>query len=1157
MSRIDHSIHTATARVRAVERQSGVGSLPFVGREAEMAALLEAYRRAYNGARVVASVAGEMGSGKTRLLDEFCAHPEVQRGLVVRLRVHHDDCRGNLKVLREALLEVIDARPTLRRHIEGVLEIGPLEHGHDFPLARVLDLLARRVLLVLVVDDFDADREACHDAFADLLRDITQPFLLVASSLPASAGGVTSLCRTIQADRAEIVLPPLGHEGLARGFQLLFDILPGEEDLVWLADVSCGLPILFREAVNALIGGGCIVLRGDQWQQVRPFARCRFTPVDALPLLRTRLAQLPERECRFLAGMALLGHRVPRTIVAELGCPADCHGPLVERDFLRIAGRNVEFAHSLLFEAAFAEAQYRNLFAEMREQLAVWISVAAGSELDLQLPSLTVRYLIESSDAGQRGMILDVLVAAAQAHAARGDLGPALTYFSECHRWMGEITLRRDTVTVTRWIMVYAAVLYKLGRTAEQHQLLTEFLAGIDLAAPPAEIIPEIVHAMLSLVENLSREKRTAESLSLLDTASSTLRGLPSQQSQGLVEEIELRRARTLELADRHAEAIAIYRGIMDRSDPEVFSPNAFEALTWLHGLTTETAEADEVAGLIEQMLYVCERDGRMRQAVQLRSCLVRNLFLSNDFENAEPALRTLIKETRRYSLPRTESNAWYSLGMMSAMQGDFVEALQRLEETIAIRWRVKSIALWQVAVIMKAHFQVLMGRDDDAVATLDELERDATLNNRPYRRFIVEVCRRTIAVRRGAAPHQRKRLKELLPMAEAEGFLHAGQILLELEGEILLHSEKVSVADARDYFQRSLEEDPGCLREKMLFIMAAAIAGRATGPCANGGKRGQTKEQSVDGIVERSLAVLEEWRGERAFHNIAFALRLLRGHAWHLYMPEDIAPFETLPLPGLPDEASHCYEIVSFGRLRVLDMTGAEQGNRHFGTQKSDSKPRKMLAALVVAAVEGRGLARERLVDMVWGENATSDSAANNFHVTLSGLRQVVGDGVDFDGTRYYLNRRTLRIDVLEFLALIDQAHQADRQGKMFQAYDLLHEACQLFGGEFLEGIYDDWSDIPRDMLRAKGRGARLRLAEIALQRGEEDVVRENVRFLLAQDATDEAAMYIHLSMLMTEGDRVRALREYEEFCGLLDNEYGVAPSRQLRELRELIGQQ
>ena len=61
----------------------------------------------------------------------------------------------------------------------------------------------------------------------------------------------------------------------------------------------------------------------------------------------------------------------------------------------------------------------------------------------------------------------------------------------------------------------------------------------------------------------------------------------------------------------------------------------------------------------------------------------------------------------------------------------------------------------------------------------------------------------------------------------------------------------------------------------------------------------------------------------------------------------------------------------------------------------------------------------------------------------------------------------------------------------------------------------------------------------------------------LLLADATDESAMYLRLSAFQAEGDRVHSLREYEKFAELLAAEYGVTPSRQLRELRDEIARQ
>jgi DNA-binding SARP family transcriptional activator/tetratricopeptide (TPR) repeat protein len=1154
MERIDYTMSEATSRHRAVERHATIGALPFSGRSAEIAGLLDAWHDTYNGSRILAVIAGEMGSGKSRLLDEFCQRPELQRSFVVRLRLYGDDCHKDLKVLRESLLDALEARPALRRHIESALDNIALARDQVLPLGRVLDLLARRVPLVLAIDNLDSGGEECWKELGAVLNEIDHSFLLLITSSPAAMGQMVGFSRSIEAEAVEIRLGPLNREAFARCVAELFGITASDEDLDWLIEATRGLPVLLREAINALLRTGCIVRRGEAWEQVHPFARSRFTPLDALPLLKWRLAQLAESDRRLLATVALLGNRVPRLVLAELGIALESCATLTAHDFLRISGRYVEFSHRLLFDAAFAEAQHLGLCGQLRDDLMVAIAPGADDR-GVRLPRLTIRTLLEQVDTARRGELLQRLLNSAEELTGLGDYPTAATYFSECRRWWPEIAACHDEIEVARWMLHYADILYKLGRTDQQQELLHEVYGGIDFSSAPPELAQMGVHAMLGLIEAASRAKKINEAMKLIERASATIACLPaSSETEKLSLRIKLRRGQVLEASERGMEAVPIYRDIIATWDATTFSPCVFEAMMWLQNLVRSDDEVAQLHRHIEQLLEVCEREERMRSAVQLRAILAMGLFTMGEYEQAEPAMRTLIAEARRYSLPRTESSAWSVLAKLAAMRGNYAEALPLLDRTIEIRWRVRSIAFWQLSVITKIQFLTAAERDDEALALLDELARDAALHNRPHRRFIVELCRSRIAVRRGDGATEVTRLDELRQIGQSEDFESLDQMLLELEGEILLRAPKVALAEARNYCQRvhhcAIEDMGGW----MLRIMALGIIGRATASSSTAASR-RGASQEIEYTVARGIETLQEWKRCGAMHNIAAALGLLRMHASHLIDSSELAPFEAAA--SASSEPSYRYDIRAFGRLRILDLSGVEQGGRHFGTQKSDSKPRKMLAALVVAAVDGQGLSRERLVDMIWGEGATSDSASNNFHVTLSGLRQVVGDTIDFDGGSYALDTSILRIDVLEFLALLERAMQADRQGRSFQAYDLLTRACELYSGEFLEGIYDEWSDRARDMLRAKGRSARLRLAEIALRRGEQDIVHATVQALLLADATDESAMYLRLSAFQAEGDRVHSLREYEKFAELLAAEYGVTPSRQLRELRDEIARQ
>jgi hypothetical protein len=73
------------AALRSVERppagvtRAATGAAPFVGRDAELARLRVALRRAAHGRRQIAFVTGEAGIGKTRLMEELLRSPGVRR----------------------------------------------------------------------------------------------------------------------------------------------------------------------------------------------------------------------------------------------------------------------------------------------------------------------------------------------------------------------------------------------------------------------------------------------------------------------------------------------------------------------------------------------------------------------------------------------------------------------------------------------------------------------------------------------------------------------------------------------------------------------------------------------------------------------------------------------------------------------------------------------------------------------------------------------------------------------------------------------------------------------------------------------------------------------------------------------------------------------
>lgn len=1123
-----------------------LGTLPFVGRDVEIRELLEAYQEAYSGGRVVAVVYGEMGSGKSRLLTELSRCDELRKAFVIRLRLGEPGGEGSIRALRQALLEAIESRPPLRRQVELLFASVDAESPHA--LVRALELIGHRVPLVIIVDDVDGTSPESVATLGRLIGKIESPLLFVCSANPSFRDSIISLCDAAETDPVELSLEPLTGEALADLVDRMLGFRPGGEEIAWLSSVTCGLPIMMRFAVHALMRQGCIALHEGRWAVLHPFKCCHYSPLDALPSLRFRLDELPQEERLAITTAALLGRRLPHALLERFGFGTAWYLPLVARDFLAMQGEYyVEFSHKLLYEAALAEALEKDLFTSIRATLLELFAGTLLTDLGVHLPPLTVRAFLASTAMEPRTRF-DAMLGAVEGLYREEEYAAARGYFAELWRHWEELRELYTPVQMARWTNWYAQSLLRLGNVSEQRKLLEEFLAPFETEPPVGEIVVEVTDAMLELVECLYREKQIGPALDLLDRTRTLLlaedRRQPRIQASFIT--VATHRAQLLVTSERYEEAAAIYRSILAQTARTEYSAAACQALEFLD----DYAHDENISERIRTMLAICEREGRRRDAAQLRAHIVSACFAEGDYDRAEPILRSLIKEARQFHLPRTESNGWYLLAMIQGERGDFVEALRLMERSIEIRWRTRSIAGWQGAMVDKGRFLTLLGRHDEALAVFAQIERDAAENGRTYRMFAVELCRRMIAVRRGSWRAEQAGMDALRAIGEAERFNSVDQSMLELEAEILLQMPRVRLASAVE-FARSVERyNPRGLFGAMLWVRAAAVLGRAVG--AGAGMKTVAQTNPAFGmVIARTREVLGTWEAKGAMHNVAHAIKLLRIHASALFDEQELA--ERLASGAVPPSFHEC-SVIGFGRLRVVDLSGLERGGRHFGTHKSDSKPRKMLAALVAAAVQSRRLARERLVDMIWGENVAGDTAANNFHVTLSGLRQVIGDNVDFDGTMYSLNLQGVQVDAVDFLRMIAEAADHERAGRMFRAFDLLNVACGLYAGEFLEGIFDEWSDGPRDLLRSKARSAHLRLAEIAVQRGEFDVARQTVQRLLDLDSADEEAVYLHLMILQAEGERVRALREYDRFAGLLQEEYGVKPSRRLRDLREAI---
>ncbi len=230
---------------------------------------------------------------------------------------------------------------------------------------------------------------------------------------------------------------------------------------------------------------------------------------------------------------------------------------------------------------------------------------------------------------------------------------------------------------------------------------------------------------------------------------------------------------------------------------------------------------------------------------------------------------------------------------------------------------------------------------------------------------------------------------------------------------------------------------------------------------------------------------------------------------------------------------------IQLFGGLQVFR---GEQPLPGFPTQKS----RGLFAFL--ALNHGRSHSRSTLVGRFWGDSPES-VARKNLRTDIWRIRAVLEpqgvepgsclavcqDEVALSGSVQHW------LDIHEFEARLDEAGSAEADA---HAAGLLRAAVDLYRGDLLEGVYDEWCIFERERLRLRYLEALERLIRYHHARGEWTDAAAHGQRLLAHDALRE---HVHRTVIrchLALGDRAAALRQFDTCARLLRQELDVEPS-------------
>ncbi|MCK6624068.1 MAG: AAA family ATPase [Anaerolineae bacterium] len=228
------------------------------------------------------------------------------------------------------------------------------------------------------------------------------------------------------------------------------------------------------------------------------------------------------------------------------------------------------------------------------------------------------------------------------------------------------------------------------------------------------------------------------------------------------------------------------------------------------------------------------------------------------------------------------------------------------------------------------------------------------------------------------------------------------------------------------------------------------------------------------------------------------------------------------------------------------------------------DIERRKAMALLAYLAVSNQPHSRDALATLFWPDLDQQRGRAY-FRRDLAALNtSLPGGWLSADRETVELNREAgLWVDTGQFQRLLAdcQAHGHTSEIVCADCLPLLTEAAALYTGDFLAGFtlrdspeFDDWQFFQTEGLRQDLASALERLVRGLSSQGASEAALPHARRWVALDPLHEPAQQQLMQLYHQAGQSTAALRQYEEYAKLLDDELGLPPEEETTTLYEAI---
>ncbi len=817
---------------------------PMLGRDAELAAVLDACQRAERGPGCeLVTVLGVAGVGKSRLIRE------VSSRLAGRARILEGRCLPygegvTFWPLAEIVKQAADIEdadppaeavakigamlasrgaehaPLVAERVGAAIGLGPARgviQETFWAFRRLLEILALERPLVAVIDDI----HWAEPTLLDLIEYVAgfsrgHPLLLLCTARPELREGQPGWGRVGTA----LSLHPLGpteSELLIR--HLLGDVRLPADVQARVMEAAEGNPLFVEEMLRMLIDDGALRRDDGRWVPTVDLSEVSM-PGTIQALIAARLDRLEEDERAVIQRAAVVGKVFYWGAVTELS-PEEARAKvggslqtLVRKELIRpepspFAGDDAfRFSHILVHDTAYGSTPKR-MRADLHERFGSWLERSAGvrigefEEIVGYHLQLAHRYLAELGAVDEHGQAIATrassrLGAAGRRAFDRGDLPAAASLLTRAK----DLLSASDPARVGL-LPELGAVLTETGAWQEAETVLTEAIESARLIGDRRSEAFAVVRS-LWIQEHSGRFSSNLEALPELERAIATFEELGDDA--GLADgwifrgEIEFwggHAGRAVEASDRaidHARRAA---------DPRrEFHAIALRAHWQLEG----PMHADILASTLEDLMDgPAAADPRFRTATLRRRGQVE--AMRGNFDLAWELLDAAKAAAREFGLDGDYTTSSITAGRVAMLKGDASRAEQEFAEATDFLRSIGDLGHLSSVAPLLADALYAQGRDDEALSLTEEAER-ASIDDDMDAQVHWRRVRGKILARRGQLEEALALATGAADMARLSDDLDKrGQALLDLAEVLGLarRSTDASAAarDALDAFQR------------------------------------------------------------------------------------------------------------------------------------------------------------------------------------------------------------------------------------------------------------------------------------------------------------------------------------------------------------------